>query len=152
MHAYSRLKRLLKLQRMSVPELHRRMGTQGFHVNLKSLYRLSDDTQPLDRLDLRVAGAICQVCATPLSDWIVFEEETDSLRTLGVEKQKRLSALMTQNNAGSLTEQERTELKALVHEAEEITLTNARLLAQQQQRLKPPSMNATIGADSIELC
>ena len=68
MYAYSRLKRLLKQQRMSVPEPHRRMCSQGLHINVKSLYRLSNDTQPVDRLDMRVAGAICQICAIPLSD------------------------------------------------------------------------------------
>jgi hypothetical protein len=61
MHAYSYLKRLLKQQEISVPELHRRIRTQGLRVNLKSLYRLSDDTQPVDRLDMRVAGAICAI-------------------------------------------------------------------------------------------
>lgn len=137
MNAYSRLKRILKQQRMSVPELQRRMLSQGLHVNVKSLYRLNDDSQPVDRLDMRVAGAICQVCAVPLSDWIVFEEEVRSLRTLTAEKQSRLDALMTKNNAGSLTATERDELQALVHEAEQITLTNARLLALQQQRLEP---------------
>lgn len=140
MNAYSRLKRVLKQQRISVPELQRRMRNQGLHVNVKSLYRLSDDSQPVDRLDMRVAGAICQVCAVPLSDWIVFEEEIASLRTLAADKQNRLDALMTKNNAGSLTVTEREELQVLVQEAEQITLTNARLLAQQQQRLEPGSV------------
>ena|SRR5579871_2857641 len=137
MNAYSRLKRLLKQQRLSVPELHRRMRAQGLYVNIKSLYRLSDDSQPVDRLDMRVAGAICQVCAVPLSDWIVFEDEKETLRTLAAEKQTRLDILMTQNNAGALTDREREELRVLVREAEEITLANARLLARQQQRLEP---------------
>ena len=142
MNAYSRLKRLLKKQRTSIPELQRRMRTQGYFVNVKSLYRLSDDTHPVDRLDMRVAGAICRVCAVPLSEWIVFEEETGSLRALASEKQGRLQTLMTKNNAGSLIEREREELQALVREAEEITLANARLLAQQQQRLEPASAGA----------
>jgi hypothetical protein len=142
MNAYSHLKRLLKQQQISVPELHRRMRAQGLNVNVKSLYRLSDDSQPVDRLDMRVAGAICQVCAIPLSDWIVFEEETGGLRSLSVEKQTRLDTLMTRNNAGSLTDRERVELQALVREAEDLTLANARLLAQQRQRLEPVSGGA----------
>src|SRR5438477_6456689 len=141
MNAYSRLKSLLKQQRISVPELHRRIRTLGFHVNVKSLYRLSNDSQPVDRLDMRVAGAICQVCAVPLSDWIVFEEEAGTLRTLAAEKQTRLNTLMTKNNAGTLTDRERDELQGLVREAEEITLANARLLAH-QQRLEPASVGA----------
>ena len=137
MNAYSRLKRLLKQQRMSVPDLHRLMRAQGLHVNVKSLYRLSDESQPVDRLDMRVAGAICQVCEAPLTDWIVFEEETGSLRRLSSDNQIRLDALMAQNNAGSLTDHGRIELQSLVREAEEVTLINARLLAKQHQRLNP---------------
>jgi hypothetical protein len=137
MNAYSHLKRLLKQRRMTVPELHRRMRTQGLYVNVKSLYRLSNDNQPVDRLDMHVAGAICQVCAVPLSDWIVFEAELGTLRTLAPETQIRLDDLMTKNNAGSLADREREELRALVREAEEITIANARLLAQQQQQLEP---------------
>ena len=62
MNAYSRLNRLLKAQRLSVQELHRRILSLGIIVNIKSLYRLSDEDRPVDRLDMRVAGAICQAC------------------------------------------------------------------------------------------
>ena len=84
--AYSRLKRLLKQQQLSVPELHRRMRSGGFRVNIKSLYHLSDEDQPVQRLDMRVAGAICQVCAVPLSEWIVFEPDDGRLRTLASDR------------------------------------------------------------------
>lgn len=138
MHAYSHLKRILKQQRLSVPELHRRIHTSGLRVNVKSLYRLSDEHQPVERLDLRVAGAICQVCAVPLSDWIVFEPDDGRLRALDADKQARLEALMARNNAGPLTNAERDELQILVREAEEITLANGRLLVAQRRRLDPP--------------
>ena len=98
-------------------------------------YRLSNASQPLERLDMRVAGAICQVCTVPLSEWIVFEDETANLHTLDAEKQTRLDALMTNNNEGRLTPSERGELQTLVREAEEITLLNARLLAGHRARL-----------------
>src|SRR5260221_11134101 len=75
MNAYSHLKRILKQQQLSIPELHRRIRNSGLQVNLKSLYRLSNENQPVERLDMRVAGAICRVCAVPLSAWIVFEED-----------------------------------------------------------------------------
>lgn len=135
MNAYSRLKRVLKQKQLSVPELHRRIRGRGLQINVKSLYRLSDEEQPVERLDMRVAGAICQVCAVPLSDWIVFEEEENKFRTLEADKQARIDGLMARNNAGQLIETERHELQALVREAEEITLANARLLTAQRQRL-----------------
>jgi Fe2+ or Zn2+ uptake regulation protein len=135
MIAYSRLKRLLRQRQISVLELHRRMQESGFRVNLKSLYRLMDEYQSIERLDLRVAGAICQVCAVSLSEWIVFDESVH-LRTLAADRQASLNALMVKNNEGQLTERERLELRSLVREAEEITLANARTLAAQQQRLE----------------
>jgi hypothetical protein len=64
-NAFSQLRRVLREQNMTVPELQRRIQQRGLRVNLKSLYRLSNDRQPLQRLDLRVAGAICQVFAVP---------------------------------------------------------------------------------------
>jgi hypothetical protein len=138
LHAFSRLKRVLDEQNMTVPALHRRLLDQGLRVNVKSLYRLSDHRQPLQRLDLRVAGAICQVFALPLSELITFEAPQRKLRRLAAVKQKRLDALMTRSNDGKLTTAEGQELRALVREAEEIMLNNARQLAEQRQQLATP--------------
>ena len=136
--AYSRLKRVLDQRRMTVPELHKRIEQVGMNVNLKSLYRLSKEHQPLERLDLRVAGAICQVCEVPLSELITFEMPKRRLQRFSAAKQKRLDALMTKNNQGQLTSAESEELRALVREAEEMTLANARVLMRQRQQLAAP--------------
>lgn len=146
MEAYSQLKQILIRQRLSIPELHRRIRGSGFRVNVKSLYRLTDEEQPVTRLDMRVAAAICQVCEVPLSDWIVFSEDSGALRILASDKQVRLEKLMGQNNEGSLSHAERSELQTLVREAEEITLANARTLAAQRRRLLPPHPIAANGA------
>lgn len=135
LQAYSRLKTVLNRQKISIPELHRRMERQGIRVNLKSLYRLSNEGQPLQRLDLRVAGAICQVCEVTLSDLVDFEVEVKRLARLSATKQKRLDALMAKNNDGKLTKSEAKELRDLVSEVEAITVRNARLLTQQQKKL-----------------
>ena len=133
--AYSRLKRVLDARKMTVPELHRRIERDGMSVNLKSLYRLSKEHQTLERLDLRVAGAICQVCDVPLSELITFETSKRRLQRFSPAKQKRLDVLMAKNNEGQLTKTESEELQALVREAEEMTLANAQVLARQRQRL-----------------
>jgi hypothetical protein len=130
--AYSRLKRLLGERKITVPELYKRIKQRGMHVNLKSLYRLSREHQPLARLDLRVAGAICQVCEVPLSELIIFETPEATLHRLSAAKQTRLDMLMAKNNEGQLTDGEREELQVLVREAEEMTLANARILAGQR--------------------
>jgi Cro/C1-type helix-turn-helix DNA-binding protein len=137
-HAFSRLKRVLDEQNLTVPALHRRLLEQGLRINVKSLYRLSNDRQPLQRLDLRVAGAICQVFALSLSELITFEAPRRKLRRLAAAKQKRLDALMARSNEGKLTPSEGQELRALVREAEEIMLDNARHLAEQRQLLATP--------------
>ncbi len=133
--AYSRLKQLLADQEMTVTQLLRRIEQQGLRVNLKSLYRLSNDRQPVERLDLRVAGVICQVCRVPLSELITFESPRPRLRRFSAGKQKRLDLLMTKNNDGKLTKAEQSELNSLVREAEELTLENARTLASQRREL-----------------
>jgi hypothetical protein len=130
--AYSRLKRLLGERHITVPELQKRIKQCGMHVNLKSLCRLSREHQPLERLELRVAGAICQVCEVPLSELITLETPKGTLYRLAAAKQKRLDTLMTKNNAGQLTGGEREELRTLVREAEEMILANARILAGQR--------------------
>jgi DNA-binding Xre family transcriptional regulator len=134
--AYSRLKRVLSELKITVPELHRRLAEKGLGVNLKSLYRLSNETSPVERLDLRVAGAICEVCSVKLSDLITFETGEENLRRLEAKKQKRLDELMALNNDGLLTPQEREELQALVREVEELSLQNARVLKRQRQLLE----------------
>ncbi len=135
LRAYSRLKQVLKERNVTVPELYRLMRKQGLRVNVKSLYRLSNEVQPLRRLDLNVAGAICQVFTLPLSELITFETPRKKLRRLAAARQKRLETLMAGNNEGRLTNAELQELRALVREAEEIVLDNARHLAEQRQQL-----------------
>jgi hypothetical protein len=135
--AFSQLRRVLGERRLSVPQLQRRLEEQGLSVNLKSLYRLAKDDQPLERLNLRVAGMICQVCDVPLSKLIAFELAETRLRRLSTAKQSRLDALMDKNNEGLLTSGERKELKAMVRDAEEIALRNARKLAGERRAMAP---------------
>ena len=134
--AYSRLPKILHERRLSVPELHRRLQQENQGVNIKSLYRLNDAHQPLARLDLRVAGAICQLCDVTLADLVDFSGQGAKLATRPDEKQDRLDALMDKNNQGRLGRKEQRELQDLVRETQEITLYNARILAEQQRRLE----------------
>ena len=134
--AYSRLQKILEQRRLSVPELHRRLQQRDWGVNIKSLYRLNDAHQPLARLDLRVAGAICQLCDVSLAELVDFSAQGARLAKLADDKQDRLDALMDENNQGKLGRKERGELQELVRETQEITLHNARILAEQQRGLQ----------------
>jgi len=132
---YSRLPTILEEQRLTVSELHRRMQRHKLDVNIKSLYRLNDAHQPLARLDLRVAGAICQLCNVTLAELVDFSGQGAKLEKLSEERQQRLDSLMDKNNEGKLNKKEQRELQKLVRETQEITLHNARVLAEQQRRL-----------------
>ena len=134
-HAFSQLKRVLGECKLSVPQLQRRLEQHGLSVNLKSLYRLAKADQPLERLNLRVAGMICQVCDVPLSKLIAFELTEIRLRRLSAVKQKRLDILMDKNNQRRLTSAERKELQVLIRDAEEIAVSNARKLAGQRRSI-----------------
>ena len=59
-YAYSRLQRILGEPNLTVPELYERVLKGGIRVNLKSLYCLNNESQPVEHLDLRVAEAICE--------------------------------------------------------------------------------------------
>ena len=131
LQAYSRLDQLLSRRKMTIPELQKRIEQHGVHINLKSLYRLNKRHQPLQRLDLRVAGAICQEFEVSLDELINFQKENNQLAQLPADQQQRLEELMAKNNEGLLTNTQQQELQDLVHKAEQITLHNARLLAQQ---------------------
>lgn len=136
--AFSRLNHLLGEHNWTVPELHRRLRARGLRVNLKSLYRLKDDHRPLERLDLRVAGAVCQVFQVSLSALITFAEAGAKLRRLRLARQRRLEILMARNNDCRLSAAERAELGELVREAEAITLHNARVLAGRRVHASTP--------------
>ncbi len=54
-------------------------------------------------------------------------------RALAGDKQDRLDVLMDKNNQGKLSRNEQRELQDLVRETQEITLHNARILAEQRR-------------------
>jgi DNA-binding Xre family transcriptional regulator len=134
--AYSRLKFLLEERGLTRAELQRRIADQERVFNVKTLYRLADPDRPLERIDLRVVGAICRILGIGLGDLIIFAEPSTSLRTLEDVQQKRLDELMAGNNEGRLSAEELRELRELVGEAEEIARSNARRLAEHRRRLR----------------
>ena len=133
--AFSQLKRILDERKMSVPELWRRLEEQSVRIDRRRLSRLTNERAPLERLDLRLAGAICQVCRVPLSALVLLDAPLSALRRLSAGKQKRLDALMAKNSTGKLSAPEREELRRLVRDAEEVALGNARRLAGQGDAL-----------------
>lgn len=138
--AYSRLRFLLEERSLSTPELHRRLQAQDERVNTKTLYRLADPDRPLDRVDLRVVGAICRIMGVGLGDLIVFAEPAGAaLQTLPEPRQRRLDELMDRHNDGGLDDDQLEELRGLVAEAEEIARSNARRLAEHRHRLRRAS-------------
>lgn len=64
-----------------------------------------------------------------------------SLKKLAPAKQRRLDALLQKNAEGQITSSEKARLEALVAEAEQLMVNNAKLLVEfsKSQPVRPPS-------------
>ena len=133
--AYSHLAAILSSRNIAIPELRRQMKRLGVPVNIKSLYRLIS-AEPVQKIDLRIVGAICQTCHVGIQDVIDFSRPKPSFQRLETQAQKRLDELMSKNNEGTLTASERKEFNALAERAHQLTMANARLLAAQRRNHK----------------
>lgn len=133
-NAYSRLAFLLARENMSVLSLQRKLEAAGVPVNVKSLYRLADN-HPLQKIDLRIAAAVCHAFGIALSDLISFEKPQAQLTHLDTKVQARLDFLMTKNNQSRLTSAERKEFVSLADQAHRISMENARTLLTEQRRV-----------------
>lgn len=129
LRAYSRLGKILAGRNMTVADLGRLLGRRKIQLNPKTLYRLSDPTAPIERLDMAVAGEVCEALKIDLSELVSFEAARPSLSRLTPSHQRRLDALLERQSEGTLGGRERQELASLVEEAEQLTLRNAKLLA-----------------------
>ena len=134
--AYSRLKGLLDQQGLTTADLVRRVSDQGDRVNAKSLYRLADPEEPLEKVDMRVIAAVCQALSIGIGDLLTFDEP-EIMEQFAPEKQARMDHLMAHLGGSTqpLSTAERTELQTLVEEAEAVARGNARRLANRRRRL-----------------
>jgi len=131
--AYSRLRLVLAALNITVFRLHQRLGAAGFPVNIKSLYRLAAE-EPLQKIDLRIAAAVCKICGVDFGDLITMEKPRAHLRQLDAKTQARLEHLMSRNNEGKLTAREKKEFAALAEKAHRISIENARILLAERRR------------------
>jgi len=135
--AFSRLKSVLDTKGLTAADLVRRIAEQGDRVNAKSVYRLADPEETLEKVDMRVIGAICQALEVGIGDILTFEEPT-IIEHFDTAKQARMDLLMTRHHVSHgepLADDELRELRQLVDEAEAIARGNARRLANRKRRL-----------------
>ena len=135
--AYSRLKFVLTARHMTTADLVRRVQEQGDRVNPKSIYRLADPEEVLEKVDMRVVGAVCQALQISLGDLLTFEEPI-VMDEFSADRQARMNVLMARHHArsdGPLAPKELAELEGLVEEAEAVARGNARRLAARRRRL-----------------
>jgi DNA-binding Xre family transcriptional regulator len=135
--AFSRLKSVLDSKGLTPAELLRRIIEQGDRVNAKSVYRLADPEETLEKVDMRVIAAICQALDVGIGDLLTFDEPT-IIEQFSVAKQTRMDSLMGRHQSSQsepLSDQELLELRSLVDEAELIAKGNARRLANRKRRL-----------------
>lgn len=135
--AYSRLLFLLEQRGLTRAELQRRLAEQDEVTNPRMLARLMDPDRPLERVNLRVVGAVCRVLGIGLGDLIVFAEiHTPLVQTLPEMEQRRLDELMERHGEGELSSEELEALDALVAKAESLARSNAQRLAEHRRWLE----------------
>ncbi len=148
--AYSRLRLILAEKNASVFQLHRELNDSGVSVNIKSLYRLTSD-EPLQKVDLRIAAAICKACDVSLGELISFEKPSAQMQKLPARDQARLDDLMSANNERKLTASEQREFDALAEKAHRLSMENARILQAERRRAskraRPVSKRREVAAD-----
>jgi DNA-binding Xre family transcriptional regulator len=134
--AFSKLKSVLERQGCTTADLVRKISESGDRVNAKSIYRLADPEEALEKVDMRVISAVCEALGVGIGDILTFDPPT-IIEQFGIEKQERMDSLMIRHNGGDkpLTETDLNELKALVEEAESVARGNARRLANRKRRL-----------------
>lgn len=133
--AFSRLKNVLDQHGLSTADLVRRISEHGDRINPKSVYRLADPEEPLEKVDMRVVGAICHALGVGIGDLLTFEEPT-GIEQFPPQKQARMEALLARDAGNQpLLAAELEELQALVEEAEAMARRNARRLANRRRRL-----------------
>jgi hypothetical protein len=124
---------ILARENLSVLALQRKLEAAGASVNVKSLYRLAEDA-PLQKIDLRIAAAVCEEFGIALGDLISFEKPKAQLARLDARTQARLDALMSKNNEGQLTTAQRKEFVLLAEQAHRMSIENARTLVTESRR------------------
>ena len=137
LEAYSRLKSVLDLKGLTAADLVRRIAERGDRVNAKSVYRLADPAETLEKVDMRVIAAVCQALDIGIADILTFEEPT-IIEQFNPDKQARMDELMTQHRTSTspaLSTEELAELRKLVDEAELVARGNARRLASRKRKL-----------------
>jgi len=132
--AYSHLPQVLAKRHLKISELQTKLKAAGVKINDKSLYRLTT-SEPLQKIDVRIVGAICYVCAVSIQDVIAFEQPKTTLQKLDQTEQKRLEDLMSKHTEGKLSAEEMQEFDELSEKAHALTMANARILVAQRRSL-----------------
>jgi len=133
---------------ITVFQLHRRLADGDFAVNIKSLYRLVSE-DPLQKIDPRIAAAICKVCGVELGELITLEKPRAQLRRLDARTQARLEQLMAKNNDGKLTASEEKKFGQLAERAHRISVENARVLLAERRRSARSRTRAGRGREAM---
>lgn len=138
---YSQLGSILQQQALTPADLVRRVSEQGDRVNPKSLYRLADSQEPLEKVDMRVIGAVCHALSVQIGDLLTFDTPK-LIETMPSARQARLDLLAAHRHSAGLTDGERDELEALLDEAEAMARGNARRLAKHSRLLRATANRA----------
>ncbi len=127
--AYSQLPKLLHEHRWTVADFIKKLTARGVALDKKSVYRLASP-KPLQTINVRILGAVCDELNISIADLITWQQPKPMFHRIDEKMQARLSFLMEKNNEGKITPREAKELAELGAQAEQLSLENARILAE----------------------
>ena len=116
-----RLRQLLEQRGLTIAELERRIEQEyGERVDPKGLYRLASDA-PMQRADLRIAGAAASVLEVGLGDLFTIEatrlgRAQPQAAYLSPDQARRLAQLLDRQARGRLSRDEHHEMDELVEQ------------------------------------
>ena len=134
---YSGLRFLLDERGLTAAELARRIAALGATVDARTLQRLADPDRPIERVDARVVGLVCDALQVEIGALLaVMPPHSARLDRLSEAEQERLDDLLDRRRDGMLGDGELGELRALVERASQQAARNAQRLVEHRRNLR----------------
>lgn len=134
---YSGLRFLLDERGLTATALARHLAELGATVDARTLQRLADPDRPIERVDARVVGLLCDALHVEIGGLLaVMPPHSARLDHLSEAEQERLDDLLDRQREGALGDGEFGALRALVERASQQAARNAQRLVEHRRRLR----------------
>lgn len=140
---YSGLRFVLDERGLTATALARHIAELGATVDARTLQRLADPDRPIERVDARVVGLLCDALHVEIGGLLaVMPPRSARLDHLSEAEQERLDDLLDRQREGALGDGEFGALRALVERASQQAARNAQRLVEHRRLSWPKRQSA----------